>query len=152
MGRRLELLKYVETKHANALGARLPPNWVPNSFLLADVAGEVLGRVSVRHQLNEELLHEGGHIGIAVRPQHRGRGVGVAMLTLGLAIARSLGVDRVLVTCDEDNVASAAMIERCGGVLENKVQPIGGGFLVRRYWVDWHACLTGNQGHQVGGV
>ena len=51
-------------------------------------------------------------------------------------IARSFGVDRVLVTCDDDNAASAAMIERCGGVLDNEVTPINGGGLVRRYWVD----------------
>jgi predicted acetyltransferase len=128
--------EYVETKHANAVGERLPPSWVPNSFLLAEAAGEVLGRVSVRHRLNEELLHEGGHIGIDVRPQHRGRGVGVAMLTQALIIARSLGVDRVLVTCDDDNGPSAAMIERCGGVLQNKVSAISGDVLVRRYWVE----------------
>jgi len=128
--------EYVEIKHANALGERLPPRWVPNSFLLAESAGEVVGRTSVRHRLNDELLHEGGHIGVGVRPQHRGRGIGVVMLTQGLIIARSLGVDRVLVTCDDDNTASAAMIERCGGVLENKVVPMDGGVLVRRYWVD----------------
>jgi len=127
---------YVKTKHANAIGERLPPRWVPNSFLLAESAGEVLGRVSVRHRLNDELLHEGGHIGIGVRPRRRRQGIGVVMLTQGLVIARSLGVDRVLVTCDDDNAASAAMIERCGGVLDNKVTPMDGGRLVRRYWVD----------------
>jgi predicted acetyltransferase len=61
---------------------------------------------------------------------------GVAMLTQALIIARSLGVDRVLVTCNDDDAPSAAMIERCGGVLENKVLSIAGVVLVRRYWVD----------------
>jgi len=127
---------YVVTKHANAVGERLPPGWVPSSFLVAESAGQVVGRVSIRHRLNDELLHEGGHIGLGVRPHYRRKGVGVVMLTHGLVIARSLGVDRVLVTCDDDNAASAAMIERCGGVLHSKVTPIKGSVPVRRYWID----------------
>src|SRR4051812_9243687 len=128
--------EYVSAKHAHARGNGLPPDWVPNTFLLAESDGEVLGRVSVRHRLNEELLHEGGHVGVGVRPGHRGRGHGTTMLRNAIVIARSLGVERVLVTCDDDNTSSAAMIEQVGGTLENKVEPINGRTLVRRYWIE----------------
>src|SRR4051794_10992722 len=101
--------EYVNAKHAHASGNELPPGRVPNTFLLAETGGEVLGRVSVRHRLNEELLHEGGHVGVGVRPGHRGRGHGTTMLRNAVVIARSLGVERVLVTCDDDNASSAAM-------------------------------------------
>ena len=127
---------YVRLKHAQARGDALPVSWVPNSFLLAETDQHVVGRVSVRHALNDELRHEGGHIGVGVRPQWRSQGLGTAMLESALIIARSLGVERALVTCDDDNAASAAMIERVGGTLENKVEPLGGGVLVRRYWID----------------
>jgi predicted acetyltransferase len=40
----------------------------------------------------------------------------------------------VLVTCDEDNLASIAVIERCGGVLED-VRPDPDGAPKRRYWI-----------------
>ena len=63
--------------------------------------------------------HEGGHIGYAVRPAHRRRGYATEILRQSLIVARAVGVDGVLVTCDDDNVGSAAVIERCGGVLES---------------------------------
>jgi len=44
-------------------------------------------------------------------------------------------VNLVLATCDEDNDASARVITRCGGVLENAVNPEGGA-RKRRYWID----------------
>jgi len=102
----------------------LPAPMVPASFLVADVAGEIVGRVSIRHELNEFLLHEGGHIGFGVRPAFRRR-----------VVARAEGVGRVLVTCDQQNIGSAATIERCGGVLENVVVGHDGAHM-RRYWID----------------
>ena len=82
-----------------------------------------------RHRLNAWLLEEGGHIGYSVRPSRRGQGH--ASRALGLAVRRSaeLGLDRVLVTCDEPNHASARTIERNGGVQED----VRNG--KRRYWI-----------------
>ena len=95
----------------------------------------IVGRVSVRFALNEFLSVFGGHIGYAVLPEHRRRGLATEILSQALVIARSEGVDRVLVTCDEDNVGSARTIERNGGVLENRmIDPEGS--VTRRYWID----------------
>jgi predicted acetyltransferase len=44
------------------------------------------------------------------------------------------GVERVLVTCDDDNVGSATVIERCGGVLA-EVGIGRDGQALRRYWI-----------------
>jgi len=57
-------------------------------------------------------------------------------LRQSLVIARAIGIDRVLVTCDDDNVASAAVIERCVGVFDSRVKPTEGKTLKRRYWID----------------
>lgn len=125
---------YVERHRRLHRGLDVPPDRVPATFLLACVDGEVVGRVSVRHELNAWLLRHGGHIGYGVRPAHRGRGWATEVLRQSLVVARAEGVDRVLITCDDDNAASAATITRCGGVLADVVPGPDGP--TRRYWVD----------------
>ncbi len=107
---------------------------VPATFLAAQVGSDLVGRVSIRHQLNDHLAAVGGHIGYAVRPGHRGRGYATAILRQALVIARAEGVEEVLVTCQESNAASAAVITRCGGVLED-VHVAADGRRTRRYWI-----------------
>jgi predicted acetyltransferase len=98
------------------------------------VGGELVGRSSIRFELNEFLRHKGGHVGYAVRPAFRRRGHATEILRQSLVIARAGGVDAVLVTCADDNVGSAAVIERCGGVLEGVVADAGHAAF-RRYWI-----------------
>ncbi|MDF1605032.1 GNAT family N-acetyltransferase [Nocardioides sp. YIM 152315] len=91
---------------------------------------EVIGFLAVRHTLNAWLLEEGGHIGYAVRPSRRREGHATRALELGVAESARLGIDRVLVTCDDDNVGSRLTIERGGGVYEDSRN----GKL--RFWID----------------
>src|SRR5579875_1513235 len=105
---------YLRRREANRRGEQLPVRWVPSTFLAASVEGHLVGRISIRHELNDWLAAYGGHIGYAVIPSMRRRGYGTEILRQGLVIARALGVDDVLVTCDADNRASAGVIEACG--------------------------------------
>ena len=109
--------------------------WVPATFLLAEVRGNVVGRTSIRHELNDYLLLLGGHIGYAVLPEYRRRGYASEILGQSLVIARSFDVARVLVTCDEDNEASARTILRHGGTLENVVDNPDSSQRKQRYWI-----------------
>lgn len=135
------LLDYVESepwsdyllrREANRRGELLPARWVPTTFLAAVDGDRLVGRASIRHELNDWLARYGGHIGYAVVGAERRRGYGTEILRQALVVARSLGIDAVLVTCDVDNVASAGVIERCGGEFESIVA--GDGPPKRRYW------------------
>jgi len=97
-------------------------------FWITDAA-EVIGFLALRHGLNDHLLQEGGHIGYSVRPSRRRAGHASRALALALPRAAHLGLDRVLLTCDEDNLGSRLVIEKAGGVLEDI--RVG----KRRYWI-----------------
>jgi predicted acetyltransferase len=110
----------------------LPEGQVPNELLWI-VDGdpeELVGFVSIRFELNDWLFEEGGHVGYSVRPSRRRQGYAGRALALSLERLRERGIERVLVTCDDDNLGSARTIERAGGVQEDLRHG------KRRYWID----------------
>ena len=126
--------EFVQAVEDHRRGRNLEPDRVESTWLLADVDGAVVGRSSIRFELNDFLRAKGGHIGYAVRPAHRRRGYANEILRQSLIVARAGGVGRVLVTCDDDNIGSATVIEANGGVLEDIVDDDG--VPLRRYWID----------------
>ncbi len=125
-----EFERLVEHRLASALEETVRrPGFVPSTFLWVVEDGAYVGSVAIRHRLTDFLLREGGHIGYSVRPTARRRGIATAALAAALPVARGLGIDPALLTCDEDNVASARTIAANGGVLEDVRDGI------RRYWV-----------------
>lgn len=113
---------------------------VPDSvFFCLDVERNIfVGAVNIRHYLTESLLYTGGHIGDGIRPSERRKGYATAMIGLALVECKKLGITRVLMTCDKDNIGSAKSIRNNGGVLENEVINEEG-LWEQRYWID----LTG---------
>ena len=128
-----EYLREVSDAH---LGLNLKSEHVRAMLLGAEFEGELVGRVSVRFALNEFLASRGGHIGYAVARAHRRRGFATEMLAQALVIARAEGVSRILMVCDDTNVASATVIERSGGVLEQVVAASTDDVAFRRYWIN----------------
>ncbi|MCL2299418.1 MAG: GNAT family N-acetyltransferase [Firmicutes bacterium] len=115
----------------------VPDGYVPDTlyFLMDDGGDKLLGRVSIRHRLNDYLLNNpGGHIGYAVAPGERRKGYGTQQLRLALEICKTMGLGPVLVTCLKENVASAKVIRNNGGVLEDE-RMSAEGKVFQRYWI-----------------
>ena len=102
-------------------------------FLINCENNRILGAISIRHSLNEYLFKFGGHIGYGIRPSERGKGYATEMLKMALDICRSKGMEKVLITCDKENVASARTMLKNGAVLENEVQEDD--HIVQRFWI-----------------
>jgi len=112
---------YVDWLRSQALEESLRPDGYVPSTTLWLVDGEAyLGRIAIRHRLTPQLREVGGHIGYDVRPSARRLGHATAMLRGALPVARALGIESTLVTCDVDNVASRKVIEGNGGILEDQ--------------------------------
>ena len=125
--------EYLANLNDEHTGRNLWQGRVRATFFIAELDGELIGRASIRHSLNDFLRNFGGHIGYGVRPQFRRRGFATKILKQSLQYIHELGVTEVLVTCDEDNVGSLKVIESQGGILENRVEYEG--TLKRRYWI-----------------
>ena len=109
---------------------------VPDTTLFClDVDRNIfVGAVNIRHYLTEEMLVNAGHIGDGIRPSERRKGYATAMIGLALEEAKELGIDRVLMCCDKENIASAKSIVNNGGILENEV--VVNGVTEQRYWIE----------------
>jgi len=115
-------------------GLDLPEGFVPAStFWLVD-NNKFIGHVNIRHKLNEKLSKVGGHIGYAIRPSERRKGYGSQILALVLSKVSELGIKHALVTCDNDNLASAKIIEKNGGVFQDK--ELVDKVTIKRYWIN----------------
>lgn len=117
-------------------GIDLPPGFVPTSTFFLVINNRIVGRSSLRHQLTAELANEGGNIGYDIRPSERRKGYGTLLLKLMLDNARRIGLGRVLVTCNVDNLASARIIEKNGGKLYGQSISSRTGKTVSQYWIE----------------
>lgn len=130
-----DIASWYEAVRDNAREETVRPGLVPAATFLCLRRGDerLVGMIDIRLRLNENLLRRGGHIGYSVRKSERRKGYATEMLRLGLEQCRQRGIDRVLLTCDKNNVASAKTILANGGVLENEVPEEDR--TTQRYWI-----------------
>ena len=118
--------------------SKLPAHYVPSYDFFAVDDDKLIGVIHIRVRLTENLLRYGGHIGYGINPKYWNMGYGKKLLKLGLEQYKNLiAEDRILITCDDDNIGSYKIIEANGGILENKIEneDFGEKFLTRRYWI-----------------
>lgn len=127
--------EWYEMLKDNAQEETVREGYVPALTYLALRASDhhVIGTISIRLRLNEYLAAYGGHIGYSVRHSERQKGYAKEMLRLALQECKKLGIDKVLITCDRENFASAKTILANGGILESEVPEDGS--ITQRYWI-----------------
>lgn len=109
--------------------------WLPcSNYFLVNENKRVLGMLDIRHELNDYLHQFGGHIGYSVRPSERKKGYATQMLAKGVEKCQELGIGKVLITCDQDNIGSAKVILNNNGKEDYSVQDEDG-VVVRRFWI-----------------
>lgn len=128
--------KYVKDMYDDKLA--LSKGHVPATtfFLYDDERDIFLGAANVRHYLSDAIKIFGGHIGDGIRPSERKKGYATKMIALVLPECKKMGLDRVLMTCDYDNIGSAKSIINNGGVLENELYNEEDKILEKRFWID----------------
>lgn len=95
----------------------------------------LVGIIDLRHHINHPILGTwGGHCGYTVRPSERGHGYAKEMLRQNLGNAKEFGIEKLLVTCHSDNVASERTILANDGIYEKTI--IVDGTEIKRYWID----------------
>ena len=131
----------IQTFMDNRDQSKLPAYYVPSYDYFAVDDDKFIGVINIRIRLTDNLLKYGGHIGYGVNPKYWKMGYGKEMLKLALQDFKDLiEGDKILITCDDDNIGSYKIIESNGGVLENKIENeyAGEKFLTRRYWIKKH--------------
>ncbi|MGM9653059.1 MAG: GNAT family N-acetyltransferase [Eubacteriales bacterium] len=95
---------------------------------------KIVGVIDLRHHINHPILGTwGGHCGYSVRPSERGKGYAKEMLRLNIQNAKSMGIEKLLITCDVNNNASERTILDNGGVYEETINVDGR--KMKRYWI-----------------
>jgi predicted acetyltransferase len=126
---------YLRRMQILSKGENLPDNDVPSHTYLLICGEKVFGRCEIRRKLNAEFEIY-GHISADIRPSERKKGFGALTLKLALIKAKELELERVLITCKKENIASAKIIEKCGGVFEKQFVDEETKKIFCRYWIE----------------
>ena len=113
------------------------PNYAnQTTFVLIDEIGHIYGAANIRHDLKGNLSNIGGHIGYAIRPSERGKGYGELQLNLLIEKLNEMNIEKALITCRENNIASKKIIEKFIGIPDYLVPSMYEGIMEYRYWID----------------
>jgi predicted acetyltransferase/8-oxo-dGTP pyrophosphatase MutT (NUDIX family) len=115
--------------------SKIASNRVPSTMLYGFVDGEVVGRFNIRHELNPYLRQRGGNVGYSVAARHRNNGYGTEMFLQGIRFCQCLGLEKILITCSDQNGPSWKIIEKFGGSLESRFFDEIKNEFVRCYWL-----------------
>jgi len=131
-----DILTWIEKTKLHSDPETCPEDRTPASTFLAvrEEDDRIVGIIDLRHNIKKEALRVwAGHMGYSVRPSERRKGYAKEMLRLNLDNARAIGIEKLLLTCNEDNIASEKTILANGGVLESIIEVNGKN--IKRFWI-----------------
>ena len=118
----IDFEEFIEDQINDSKGINIPEGWVPcSSYWLVDDNEEVIGVIRIRHRVDNDFLQVIGHIGYEIKSNCRRQGYGSKLLELGLVEAKKIGLQKVLITCEEDNIGSKRIIEKFNGMYKKKL-------------------------------
>lgn len=127
--------EYIAFTQDHERGKNLPKDWMPYSTYWLMDNDEFIGELRIRPALTEHLRNIGGQIGYTIKPSKRKKGYGKKILELAIPKAKGLGLKKILITCDETNLASKKIIEANGGVFEKTNKQGKGKPKKLLYWI-----------------
>lgn len=92
---------------------------------------KLIGLLSIRFDLSDELVQKYGHIGYGVRPSERKKGYATKMLQYALKECKKLGMNKVILGCYKENIGSAKTILKNGGKIIREVNEVKE---ISEYW------------------
>ena len=128
----LDVCKSYESKETLPIGKVVATQF----FYVRKSDNKIVGMIQVRHYFNEYLEKYAGHIGYSVRPSERRKGYAKSMLKEALKFCKEIGLERVMVTCEESNIGSEKTILANGGVFEYTIHQPEENINLKRYWID----------------
>ena len=138
--------KYLERCEADKNIESINPNWSnATNYLLVDENNHIYGCSQFRHHILGELVNVGGNFAYAIRPSERGKGYGTIQLKLLIEKAKEFGLEKVLVTCRENNIGSKKTMEKFIGEADTLVPSIHDGIMEYRYWINVDESIEKNQ-------
>ncbi len=132
---KIDFTSFVKFIRSQSKGKNLPKGYVPCTVFWLVEKNNLIGYLSLRHELTKHLRKNGGHIGYEIVPKYRGHGYGNLILNLGLRKARLLGIKNVLLACGANNLRSKRVIESNGGKYEGWSAQGKGKPHKLRYWI-----------------
>lgn len=127
---------FLESLEKNKHQELIKPEYSPQTTYGVFDDENLIGGFNLRHTLKGDLINYGGNIGFLIRPSERKKGYGVTMLSLALEKAREIGLDKVLISCRNDNIGSAKIIEKNGVIYDSNYYDEKLKKMYKRYWVD----------------
>lgn len=131
-----EFAKWIKTEEGYSTGVGLPEGWIAGTTYILYIDDTPVGRSNLRHSLTPGLEQDGGHIGLAIAPQYRGKGYGKILLLETLKKAKEKNINPALVFNHDDNLPAWKMSESLNGKLERKNFIESKGLYVRKYVFD----------------
>lgn len=126
---------FLEQLEKNKHQELINPEYSPQTTFGVFDDNILVGGFNLRYTIKGELINHGGNIGYLIRPSERKKGYGTLMLGLALKKAQEIGLDRVLISCRKDNVASEKVIENNGGIYESSYYDEKLKKTYKRYWI-----------------